>query len=219
MENRDIQDIKRDLKHVYWLGGSSCAGKSTIARLFADELGFELYAIDPKWFGDHLHAADPERHPGMVKYRESLGPTLPEIFNTVPVDDLVESQINFFIEEFEMIVDDLYELPKDRPILAEGTALLPPQVGQITDPNRAIWLVATESFERKIRQERIEKDSNERFIPAPWFDNLIAWSSKRRARTVSEAQELGLEVLETDGSRSIENTFEMIKLPSLLKKI
>ena len=119
--NRVPQDIKRDLTHVYWLGGSSCAGKTTMSERFEKELGFDIYHIDPKWFGDHLHAADPERHPGMVKHRESVeGLGLQEIFETIPVDDFVESQIQFFTEEFGMIVDDLYEFPKDKPILAKA---------------------------------------------------------------------------------------------------
>ena len=196
---------------MYWLGGSSCAGKSTIAELFENELGFDIYPIDPKWMGDHLHAADPERHPGMVKYRESLGPSIQEIFETVPVEDLVELQINFFTEEFEMIVDDLYEFPKDRPILAEGTALFPSQVGPVTESHQAIWLVATQTFERKIRQQRNEQLPEWNFEMGPWFDSMITWSSKRKERTTAQAEQLGLKVIETDGSRSVQETFDMIK--------
>lgn len=210
--HRDIQDIKRDLKHVYWLGGSSCAGKSTIAQLFEDELGFDIYPIDPKWFGDHLHAADPKRHPGMVKYREAFdGLSIREIFETFSVENLIKLQINFFTEEFEMVIDDLYEFPKDKPILAEGTALFPSQVSPVTEPHQAIWLVATETHERKIRQQRMKQDSEWNFEMDPWFDDMITWSSKRKERTTSQAEQLGLKFIETDGIRSVQDTFDMIK--------
>lgn len=210
--NRDIQDIKRDLKHVYWLGGSSCAGKSTIAQMLEEELGLDIYPIDPKWFGDHLQAADPKRHPGMVKYRETFdGLSIREIFEKFPVDDLIELQMNFFTEEFEMIIDDLYELPKDKPILAEGTALFPSQVSPVTEPHQAIWLVATETHERKIRQQRMKTEPEWNLEMGLWFDDMITWSARRKERTTSQAEQLGLRVIETDGNRSVQDTFDIIK--------
>ena len=209
--NRDIQDIKRDLTHVYWLGGSSCAGKTTISERFENQLGFSLYHTDSKWWTDHMQSAEPDCHPGMVAYREFTSSTqsIQEWFDTIPVADLVELQIKFFTEEFEMIIDDLYELPRDQPILAEGSALSPSQVSSVTEPHQALWLISTESFERNIRQQRFE--GNPDIEIGPWFDNMITWSSKRKKRTISQAEHLGLKVIETDGNRSIQDTFDMIR--------
>jgi predicted kinase len=38
--------LRARLRHVYWLGGGSGAGKSTIARQVADRHGLRVYATD-----------------------------------------------------------------------------------------------------------------------------------------------------------------------------
>ena len=51
---RDLEDIKHDLSHVYWIGGTSRGGKSTVAKAIEKEFGFSVYVHDRKWVdGDH----------------------------------------------------------------------------------------------------------------------------------------------------------------------
>lgn len=204
---RNLEDIKRDLSHVYWIGGASRGGKTTVAKAIVDEFNFSIYHHDEKWLsGDHAQMADPERHPTMFKFRDLFEDlNVQSYFENSPVDELVEDQINFFIEEFEMVVDDLYEFPRDQPIVAEGSGLLPEQVGRVTDPHRAIWLVSTEAFERKMRPFSDQEKSE------PWFNNAIEWSTKRKERLVLQAEGLGLRVIETDGSRGIDDTINLVK--------
>jgi adenylylsulfate kinase-like enzyme len=38
--------LRARLRHVYWVGGGSGAGKSTIARRVADRHGLRMYATD-----------------------------------------------------------------------------------------------------------------------------------------------------------------------------
>jgi hypothetical protein len=38
--------LRERLRHVYWVGGGSGAGKSTIARRVADRRGLHVYATD-----------------------------------------------------------------------------------------------------------------------------------------------------------------------------
>ena len=40
----DAEALQEQLRHVYWIGGGSGAGKSTIARRIAAEHGLQLYA-------------------------------------------------------------------------------------------------------------------------------------------------------------------------------
>jgi adenylate kinase family enzyme len=206
---RELEDIKRDLSHVYWIGGASRGGKTTVAEAIVDEFLFSIYHHDEKWLnGDHAQMADPERHPAMFKLRDFLKDwniqKLQSYFENSPVDELVETQIDFFTEEFEMVVDDLYELPRDKPIIAEGAGLLPEQVSRVTTPDKAIWLVATEAFERKKRPWEDHKSES-------WYDKMIEWSTKRKERVVSHAERLGLKVVVTDGNRSIEDTINLVK--------
>lgn len=45
-ETTDAAALRARLRHVYWLGGGSGAGKSTIARRVAAEHGLHLYSTD-----------------------------------------------------------------------------------------------------------------------------------------------------------------------------
>ena len=42
----DSAALREKLKHLYWIGGGSCAGKSTIARRLAAQHGLRVYATD-----------------------------------------------------------------------------------------------------------------------------------------------------------------------------
>ncbi|MDQ0847247.1 shikimate kinase [Streptomyces sp. V1I6] len=45
-EVADATELPARLRHVFWIGGGSGAGKSTIARRLADRYGWRLYATD-----------------------------------------------------------------------------------------------------------------------------------------------------------------------------
>jgi hypothetical protein len=55
----DTASLASRLRHVYWIGGASGAGKSTIARRLAGKHGLRLYSTDEA-MGDHAHRWRPE---------------------------------------------------------------------------------------------------------------------------------------------------------------
>lgn len=72
-----------------------------------------------------------------------------------PADTLLEEQLAIYADEFEMSVSDLLEMSRSRPILAEGTALLPRYVQEILfTPSPAIWLLPEKTFHRRMYQQR-----------------------------------------------------------------
>ncbi|HXO21940.1 MAG TPA: hypothetical protein VOA87_18655 [Thermoanaerobaculia bacterium] len=139
-----------DLSHILWLGGSSCAGKTAVARLLAAEHGLPLYACDEA-FAEHRRRADPDRQPSFCRVGD-----LPahELWGR-SVEDQVSDLLVFYREEFPLIVEDLLALPADGPLLVEGTGLLPDEVAQLApDPRRSLFLVATPGFRRRRYPQR-----------------------------------------------------------------
>jgi 2-phosphoglycerate kinase len=57
------------LRHVYWIGGGSGAGKSTIAKRLADQYGLRLYSTD-EMIRDHGRRTPPEERPFVCAFAE-----------------------------------------------------------------------------------------------------------------------------------------------------
>ncbi|MGY4770454.1 shikimate kinase (plasmid) [Kribbella sp. CWNU-51] len=57
-----MTDLRTRLAHVYWLGGGTGGGKSTIARHLADRFGLRLYDTD-RAMGDHSARSSPRETP------------------------------------------------------------------------------------------------------------------------------------------------------------
>src|SRR5688572_13227921 len=51
-----------DLAHVYWIGGSPCSGKSSIAQELAETYGLQLYQADDAYVR-HANVVTLERQP------------------------------------------------------------------------------------------------------------------------------------------------------------
>ncbi|MDA0744945.1 MAG: hypothetical protein O2954_00360 [bacterium] len=207
----DLENIRRDLSHVYWIGGSSRGGKTTVARALGKEFDFSIYHHDEKWLnGEHTSKADPERHPTMFHYRhlynfyKSRSALIEAFMSMGPVEHLIEDQFKFWVEEFEMVIDDLYEMPRDKPIVAEGMGLLPEQICQVATPHKSVCLLAAEAAE----QEMIRKhpDGSE-----PWFGKFVEWRALFTERMIAQAERFGVRITEAAGVRSIEDTYAQIK--------
>jgi len=184
--------------HVLWLGGSTCAGKTTVARLLAAEHGLRLYSCDDA-FEEHRRRARPERHPGFCRIMDLSGPEL----CALPVEEQVDGLTGFYRDQMEMIVEDLLGLP-DGPVLAEGSGLLPDLVAPfLADPGKALWMIATPEFRRSRYPER---GSWVREAPANVFGRWMERDDILAARRAERAAALGLAVLTVDGSLSIAET-------------
>jgi 2-phosphoglycerate kinase len=138
-------ELQARLRHVYWIGGGSGAGKSTIARRLADRHGLRLYSTD-----DVMRDHD-------SRFRSQDAPLL-TMFKAMDMDErwvnrspeaMLESFHWFKGELFSLIVDDLLRLPAEPGVIAEGFRLLPrlvqPLLGQ---PGHAVWLLPAPEFRR-----------------------------------------------------------------------
>ncbi len=108
------------LSHVYWIGGSPCSGKTSLARRLVERFGWEYYDCDQA-FWRHKEIVTPAAQP--VFYR--VMHLSPEDLWMRPVEQQVREEFAIYREEFPLILADLLALPRTRPVLAEGAALLP----------------------------------------------------------------------------------------------
>lgn len=61
-------DLTKKLSHVYWIGGSPCAGKTTIFRILTEKYGFSYYKSDDQ-YDKHVCKSNEAQHPFVAKLK------------------------------------------------------------------------------------------------------------------------------------------------------
>lgn len=194
-----------ELGHVYWIGGSPCSGKSTIAQALADAYGFQLYHADDAYF-QHAQRVTRDRQPVFSK----LVHLSAEELWMRPIEQQVSEERELYREEFPLIVDDIRALLRSRPILAEGAALLPECVAPLLlEAHHAIWMVPTPEFQvehysrRAWAQDVVRACSNPQQAFHNWMQRDICFAQQ----VEQAARHLTMRTLVVDGARSLmENT-------------
>jgi hypothetical protein len=113
--------LRARLQHVYWIGGGSGAGKSTIARRLAARHGLRRYATDDV-MADHATRSTREDSPFLGEFAAT---GMDQRWVNRSPDTLLETFHWFQGEGFGLIIDDLLRLPAEPGVIAEGFRLLP----------------------------------------------------------------------------------------------
>jgi hypothetical protein len=192
---------------VYWLGGSACSGKTTVAEDIAARRGFSLFHCDDSLF-EHMAAADPLRQPAMAK-AASLNRLGWDALFMRPVEEQVADELAFYHEEFPLLVDQLAGHPPEKPLLAEGNAWLPELLRALgVSPARAAYLVPTRGFQwaHYSRREFIQAILAQCPDPQPAFANWMERDARLGEEVCAQAAAWGAPVQRVDGSLGLEET-------------
>ena len=139
----DAATLRARLQHVYWIGGGSGAGKSTIARRLAAQHGLHVYSTDGV-MPDHASRMLPEDAPYLSSFKTM---DMDERWVNRSPETMLETFHWFRGEGFGLIVEDLLRLPADTGVIAEGFRLLPHLVKPLlAEPSHAVWLLPTPEF-------------------------------------------------------------------------
>lgn len=194
-ETADAAALWVRLGHVYWIGGGSGAGKSTIARRLAAQHGPHVYSTD-EVMADHARRSTPEDAPYLSR------------FTTMDMDQrwvnrspqtMLETFPWFRGEGFGLIVDDLLRLPAETGVIAEGFRLLPHLVKRLlAEPGHAVWLLPTPEFRRAVFDSRGWEIPRKTSDPERARRNLLERDRMFTDRLVEETKRLELPVIEID---------------------
>jgi hypothetical protein len=200
------------MQHIYWLGGSPCAGKTTISHIIAQEFGWQTYHIDRE-VESYLERADSQKHPHLATYRE-MGL---KRFLLLSAKEQLDIVIGMSQEQFEFILEDLAKFPEDLPILVEGANLRPEDIAPImSDNSHALWLVPTEEFQLDVYPRRgtwVQDVLRHNFDDDTKVDVFEQWMERDAlmARwTEKAAANVGIRVITVDGSASLLDNAEIV---------
>ena len=188
-------------ENIYWIGGSPCAGKSSIASILAERYGFPYYRCDEP-YDRHVKAADALLQPTMT----ALGAMSWDELWKRPVAQMVRQELSFYREEFPMILEDIRRLGSNK-LIVEGTALLPELVSPLLPmPTMGAWLVPTEEFQRLHYGARawVQPILDRCTDPKEAFDRWMSRDAQFGQTVIQQARELGHLAIIIDGTVSLD---------------
>jgi hypothetical protein len=205
------------LRHVRWLGGSACAGKTAVARRLAERHGVRTLSCDDL-FERHAARAEPERH---AAFRRLMDLPAAELFAR-PVARQVRELRAFYEDEMGMLVEDLLAEGADPGgagggeglLLVEGAGLLPARVAPLLPhPGAALWLLASAPFRRRhyrAREAEVARHLAGSPEPGRLFERWMARDDAWCEVLAGQAAELGLAAIEVNGELSVDEVAERV---------
>lgn len=194
----DDEALQEQLRHVYWIGGGSAAGKSTIARRLAAEHGLQPYATDDV-MPDHAKRSTPEDCPLLHKF---MAMDMDQRWVNRSPGEMLETFHWFRGEGFSMIIEDILRQSRESGVIADGFRLLPHLVKPLLAvPSNAVWLIPTPEFRQAVLDSRggpqwgfIAKTGD----PERALRNLLVRDAMFTDRLYEEVKRLGLNTIEVD---------------------
>jgi dephospho-CoA kinase len=179
---------------IYFIGGSPCAGKSTICDLLATRHGWQTYHCD-----EH-YAAHLERAKSVSTLSKFRGMTWKEAFTSRTLKTMIRDELQANRELGVFALEDLQAI--ESPVIAEGMAFMPELLVTLEPRAKVVYLVPSETFQR------------EHYVKREWAQSLLAttddpkavfetWMARdaANARTIADqARAFDFPVLEVDGS-------------------
>lgn len=191
-----------DFSHVRWIGGGTGAGKSTAARMLAERYRLPVYDGDAAE-ARYVRRCDERDQPRltalvrMTPEERSTGRSAEEMFESMP---------SRHGETFPFVLEDLRGMAGMGVVLADDFRTRPMEVAPLlTWPEQAVFMLPTAEFRRRVLSERYaDPDRAEANWGAADHGEALEirlerdryWDEEIRA----EAAELGLPVIDVDGS-------------------
>jgi 2-phosphoglycerate kinase len=193
------ETVRNDLRDVYWIGGGSGAGKSTVARRIAGQYGLRHYATDDV-MTDHARRTTAADSPFLTEF---AGLSMDERWLNRSPETMLDTFHWFRGEGFRLIVEDLLRLTggPGPGVVAEGFRLLPRLVRPLlARPDHAVWLLPTPGFRRAAFEGRgsLWAIAGRTSDPATALRNLLERDRMFTDRLGEEAARLGLRVIDVD---------------------
>jgi hypothetical protein len=135
--------LKEQLKHVYWINGGCCAGKTTMTKKFIEELGFQTLNDDVLKYRPF---SCPVEYPALQYPHPGLN--WEEWFHR-PTDEKFQWLCQLVVEMMEFFVIDLLKMPTDKPILID-LGIMPEHIQSFIPKERMICLFTSDEEIEKL---------------------------------------------------------------------
>lgn len=135
--------LREQLKHVYWLNGGPCAGKTTMTNKFINELGFQTLDDDVMKYRPFTSPID---YPALQYPHPNLDW---EQWFHQPVDEKCQWLFDLVDEMMDFFVIDLLKLPESKPIVID-LGIMPERILPFIPKERMICLYTSDEEIEKL---------------------------------------------------------------------
>lgn len=205
----DVEALRARLRHVYWIGGGTGGGKSTIARRLTARHGLRLYDTD-EVMSDHAGRSTPEDAPHLSEF---MAMDMDERWLNRSPETMLETFHWYRGEGFGLIVEDLLRLPVEPGVVVEGFRLLPNLVKPLlATPGHAVWLLPTHDFRLAAFGSRgsIWKIAEKTSDPERALRNLLERDQMFIQRLRDDVRELDLGAIGVDTTMTEDDLAERV---------
>jgi len=197
------------MSKIYFIGGSPCSGKSTLASLLAEKHNLHYFKIDEK-LDTYYKKGKEDNKPLCTKFldmtAEEIWMRSPEIQNT--------DELALYKEIFEYAIEDLEKLDAPNGIITEGALYLPELIKDLgISPKNYVAITPTKTFQwfhypkRPWVEHVLANCSDKKLAFSNWMERDILFGGYVRLK----AKELGYKTFLTDEFTSIDLMYQWIK--------
>jgi len=201
--------MSSDFSNVFWIGGGSGAGKSTVAQRIAELYGYEVYSTDQA-MGNHASRGNPQEFPNLAAFMQM---SMDERWVTRDPKTMLDTFHWFNGEGFAFIIEDLRRRPLDQKIIVEGFRLLPKLVKPyLHSVNNGIWLIPTPQFRQSAFETRgtLWEIPNKTSQPEKALENLLTRDALFTDKLQADASTNDCSMLTIDGSSNEDDVVSQV---------
>ena len=175
--------------NIYYIGGSPCAGKSSVAEILSWKYGLNYFKVDD--FLDR-YMQEGARRGGCPICRKAAGMNAEQIWMREPILQC-KDEFDIYREIFEFVAADLKRIDWKRGIITEGAAYLPELMKQSGIPDsHYISITPTKEFQISHYRKRdfvalvLEGCSDKETAFLNWMDRDILFAREVRRQCHKE---------------------------------
>lgn len=196
------------MKKIFYIGGSPCSGKSTVAEKITDSFDFYYYKVD-----DYLERFTQTGAKCGYKICKKQAEMLPEQIWMRNPKLQCEEELRFYHEIFDLILLSINQVETDKCIITEGAAFLPELMDKISvSINNYISITPTKSFQIEHYEQRewityvLEDCSDKKKAFENWMDRDALFAVEVR----NQCANLGYKSIITDNNVEFDHTYQLV---------
>lgn len=194
---------------VYYIGGSPCSGKSTIAQMLCDEFKLQYYKSDDFLF-EYMDLAAKD---GKPYSKEDAELDFEGMWMREPMLQ-ADRELAIYEELWPYAEKAIQAMSADAPVVAEGAGFMPKIMAKCGVPaGNYVCIVPTEAFQREnyAKREWIGQCLVGCKNPDAAFDNWMTRDALYAKKMLLQAQEYGYKSIIVDGTKSLEENYGIVK--------